>query len=186
MSTVTLRAAGSPQTVVAEQLGDDSLTGGVGGWEQMPRPHRSTATAWTGTPALVWELQLNLDGGPTDLSIERQCTRLESWGRPGKDDDEPPALVVTAPAGRAPATARWVIDAIVWGEQTRNDAGDRIQQEVSLTLLEYVPGPVLKGPAAKARNGKKHKWVPISAKDRRCRQCKKPRGNKVHNNRGGK
>lgn len=183
MSTVTIRAVGSRDTVTGDQDGDDTVSGGIGGWEQRQRPRRPTMLSWTGTPGVVWQLPVLL-GPDADSSIEPDCRLLQSWGVPGKDDDQPPTLLVDAPAGRAPDGAKWVLQDLEWGEQTRNDRGRRIQQEVTLTLLEYVPGQVLKGPAARTRDKNRHKWVPISAKDQRCKVCKKPRKSPRHTNRG--
>lgn len=189
MSRVGIRRDGTERPlIVAEQIGDDTLDGGVGGWESLDRPGRGAMTAWGGTPGVSWTLPLSLDGMHDDRDevVERECALLDSWGRPLAGEDRPPALVVNARVGRAPATARWVIQAISWGAQIRNASDERIRQDLELTLLEYVPGRVLKGPGAKSRDkgGKKHKWVPVSAKDRRCKVCKRPRGDKIHTNRG--
>lgn len=183
MSTVTIRPAGSREVVVGDQDGDDSVAGGVGGWETRPRPRRTATVSWNGTPGITWSLPVLL-GPDADRSIERECRLLQQWGVPGRDDDQPPVLLVDAPAGRAAAGARWVLEDLEWGEQTRNVRNDRVQQEVTLTLLQYVPGQVLKGPAAKSRDKNRHKWVPVSTKDRRCKRCKNPRKNPRHTNRG--
>lgn len=153
--SITIRVAGRQAKVKTEEVDDDSVSGGIGGWEQLPRPRRTAALAWVGTPGLTWVLPVLLDGFDTGRSVESDCERLTSWGLPG-NDDTPPILVVDAPAGRAPADSRWVLDSIEWGEQARNAAGDRIQQYATLTFLEYIPGQVLKGPAAKSR-GKRGK-----------------------------
>lgn len=185
LGVVEIHRAGKPTPrLVFDQVGDDEHSGGVGGWETLPRPGRPDMTAWNGTPAVTWSLPVSLDRFDSGLSVERDVETLKSWGLPD-DDGEPPRLVVSAPTGRGAGSARWVIQDITWGEQVRNAAGERIRQDLTLALLEYVPGQVLKGPAAKARGGKgRHKWVPISAKDRRCRVCKKPRGDKQHTNKG--
>lgn len=183
MSTVAIRALGGKATVAGDQVGDDTVTGGVGGWEQRARPRRTTMVSWAGTPGVVWSLPILL-GPDADSSVERECRLLQQWGLPGKDDDQPPTLLVDAPAGRAAGGTKWVLQDIEWGEQTRNDRNDRTQQEVTLTLLEYVPGQVLKGPAARSRDKARHKWVPVSGKDRSCKVCKKPRKNPRHTNRG--
>lgn len=185
IGTVEIHRQGKPTPRLEfEQIGDDELGGGVGGWETLDRPGRPQMTAWNGTPAVTWSLPLSLDRFEAGLSVERNVATLKSWGQPA-DDGEPPRLVVTAPAGRGDQTARWVIQDIAWLEQVRNASGERVRQDLTLSLLEYVPGQILKGPAAKARGGKdRHKWVPISAKDRRCKVCKKPRGDKQHTNKG--
>lgn len=182
MSTVTIRPVGTNKTVVGDQDGDDTITGGVGGWEQRQRPRRTAVVSWTGTPGITWQLPILL-GPEADESIERECRLLQEWGVPDSNDVQPPTLLVDAPAGRAPQ-AKWVLQDIEWGEQTRNARGRRTQQAVTLTLLEYIPARVLKGPAARTRDKGRHKWVPVSAKDHRCKTCKKPRKNPRHTNRG--
>ncbi|HXH77320.1 hypothetical protein [Nocardioides sp.] len=118
-------------------------------------------TTWVGTPAQSWTLPVSLDGTKTrgiDESVERDVEQLEAWARPAGDTNEPPPLTVTARVGRGRATARWVITSIDLGEQIRNDEDDRVRQDLTLNLLEYVPGQILKGPGAKARaKGKKNK-----------------------------
>jgi hypothetical protein len=174
-------------SVGCDLVGDDTITGGVGGWEQRSRARRTPKTVWNETPGLTWQVPVLFDGGDDGRSVEAVCRRLEAWGVPGNNDDTPPILTVDAPAGRQPAGLRWVLQDLAWGDQERNDDGERTQQYATLTFLQYVPGKVAKGPAGKSRDsgaGKKHKWVPISEKNRDCKVCKKPRSNAVHTNRG--
>lgn len=152
MSRVAIHVAGSPNPkVILEQIGDDTLEGGVGGWEVLERPTREAMTAWRGTPGVTWTLPLSLDNLEEGISVERDVQLLKAWGAPVAALGRPPELVVTARVGRAPATARWVINGIEWGSQLRNDSDDRIRQDLTLTLLQYVPGQIRKGPAAKSR-----------------------------------
>jgi hypothetical protein len=188
MSQVAINPTGKQRPrLVLEQLGDDEVAGGGAVWTVTPRPFRTPMTSWEGTDALTWVLPLSFDAydGPGARSVERDIATLEAWRRPSDSSDEPEILEVDAPLGRAPATRRWVITDVEWGEQLRNDAGHRVRQDIRLTLQEYLPGSIRKGPAAKSRDNRKgHKWVPISAKDRRCKRCKRKRDeNKKHTNR---
>lgn len=186
MSRVVIHIAGRQRPrLEAEQLGDDTITGGGGGYEVRERGGRTPLTAWVATPGRTWTLPLTFDGydATTETSVEQEIALLDSWSRPLDSTDEPPPLRVRARVGRAPATSRWVIDTIELGDQIRNTAGDRIRQDLTLTLLEYEPGNIKKGPAARSRAGKTHKWVPISKKDRRCKRCKRDRDDKRHSNR---
>lgn len=185
MSTVTITLAGKrfPRLVFG-LTGDDSVTGGVGGWETLDRSGRVQSVAWVGTPAVTWALPLILDGMDTDQSVESDVSRLLEWASSDSPSVPPAVLSVSAPAGRAPSGSTWVIQDIEWGEQVRNGANRRTQQELVLTLLEYVPGAVLRGPVAKSNAAKgKHKWVPISGENKKCKQCKKPRDTAKHTNR---
>lgn len=185
MSQVSIRRVGTDRPrLELEMIGDDEVTGGDAQWTLNDRAGRNPMTVWEGTTAVTWTLPLTFDNFDEGSSVERQVAQLASWREPGDNDDQPPHLVVNAPAGRAPSTKRWVIQSIEWGDQIRNGAGNRVRQDLRLTLLEYEPGDVRKGPAAKSRNnGKKHKWVPVGPKDRRCKVCKRPRDDKRHSNR---
>lgn len=184
-TTVRIHRQGDDKpTVQLELIGDDELAGGNANWSTIDRYARTPMTKWEGTTATTWTLPLSFDGFEEGRSVERAIAVLDGWQQPDDTDDEPAVLRVDAPLGRARATAKWVITNIEWGEQIRNSAGQRVRQDIRLTLLEHEPGQIKKGPAAKSRDkAKKHKWVAISAKDRRCKVCKKPRDDKRHNNR---
>lgn len=183
-SQVTIRAVGDDKTVELELIGDDDLTGGDAIWSEQERYERTPMTTWEGTSLLRWTLPLSLDRFDESRSVERWAATLEGWKQPNDKQDQPPQIVVSAPLGRGPATTRWVITSLEWGDQVRNDAGARIRQDVRVSLLEYEPGNIRKGPAAKSRDkARKHKWVPIGPKDRRCKTCKRERDTKVHTNR---
>ncbi len=141
-------------------VGDDELTGGAGGWQDIARPRRRTAVEWVGTPAYTYVLPLMIDGIETspggNTVVESAIKTLTSWGTPTSKTGQPPVVRLAGPL-RAPDSLRWVIDDITWGEQIRNNAGRRIQQQVTVTLKEFVEPTLMKGPAARARNRKKKK-----------------------------
>lgn len=154
MSSVTIYAVGkAAQTVTLEQIGDDELSGGRGGWEVLNRPTREAMTAWRSTPGVTWTLPVSFDGfgDIRDRIVEQDIALVESWGLPDSKLGRPPELVIDAAVGLGSAAARWVLEDITYGAQIRNRAGQRIRQDVSLTFLKYVPGKILKGPAAKSR-----------------------------------
>lgn len=137
-----------------ELVGDDDLSGGVGGWATLDRPRRTAAVTWTGTPAQTYTLPLLLDGmdlGPgLDFPIESQCNQLLAWGR-GSVTNTPPVLQVTGLV-IVPDTSRWVLQDLSWGGKERDRLGRRVQQYVTVTLLEYVTPVLLDSPAKKARH----------------------------------
>lgn len=186
MSHVAITRTGEQQPrIVLELLGDDDVTGGGAIYSLQERSGRTPITSWEGTEAITWTLPLSLDGfDDNPRSVEREIALLKAWQLPSDKDDKPPVLDVDAPLGRAPATARWVLQDLEWGDQIRNSTGQRVRQDVRVTFLEYQAGAIKKGPAAKSRdNAKTHKWVAISAKDRRCKICKRKRDDKHHSNR---
>jgi hypothetical protein len=136
-------------------VGDDEVSDGVGGWEDLARPRRKSAVEWVGTPAMTLVLPLLIDGTEravgVDAVIEWKCARLFSWGRKTKKTGLPVVLRATGPI-RCTAQQRWVINGLSWGGQIRNADGRRVQQYVTVTLKEYIEAAVLKGPAARARD----------------------------------
>lgn len=132
------------------------MTGGTGGWSEVVRPRRVSAAEWTGTSARTQVLPLILDGMEAapgvDLSIEQAIAALTAWGQKHPATGQPPILGVSGPI--MATDGRWVINDLTWDTQVRNGAGNRIQQRLTLTLLEFLEPTLLASPAAKAR---KHK-----------------------------
>lgn len=156
MTQVILRRVDTGATLTADLFDDDSTSGGYGGWASLDRPRDTSAATWTGTPALTYTLPLIFDGieaSPgVDVSVEQACRALEAWGR-GDKIAPPPVLQVFGEVLVSP-TSQWVLQDLAWGVRERNAAGERIQQAVTLTLLEFDAPVVLKSPAKKSRKGK--------------------------------
>src|SRR5262249_51210098 len=54
-------------------------------------------------------------------------------------DGSPPRVQFAAPGGAVPHQERvWVVDTLTWGDAVMNGAGDRVRQQVTLGLLEYI------------------------------------------------
>ena len=140
--------------LVFDLIGAEQLTGGAGGWDVIDRPRRRSAVAWSGTPVLQTVLPLQLNGmdrrgAPRDTVIEAQVKRLKSWALPSKGQDQPSVLRIAGPL-QAPTEARWVIQDLAWGSQVRDVRGRRIQQQVEVTLLQFIAPTIVAGPAARA------------------------------------
>ncbi|MSZ75528.1 MAG: hypothetical protein F2667_00305 [Actinobacteria bacterium] len=153
---VTIRAVTPAGTAVTfELLGEDTLSGGVGGWESLDRPRRAAAAGWVGTPPAQLTLPLLLDGRErqvgVDVAIERQIRIVESWGVRTKETGRPPILQVTGPLLVGPGS-RWVVDDIAYGSRERNPDGRRVSQEITVVLLRYVAPATVRSPAAAARD----------------------------------
>lgn len=136
--------------------GDVQVTGGLGGWSELTRPRRTTAYEWTGTPGRAQVLPLLLDGMEAapgvDASVEPQIQAVESWGTPsGVTDNQPPPLQLAGPVFTA---GQWVLQSVDYGTVIRNDAGDRIQANLTLTLLQYESAQLLRSPAKRVRHAK--------------------------------
>ena len=150
----------------ADLLGDDVVTGGVGGWEMADATSKRTkGFAFRGTPQRTITLPLAFNGlearGRGRHSVvEPRCRRLVAWSRPRpaakgkKGKRRPPAMRIRGLVRMS--GGRWVIESIEWGEQIRNSQGRRIQQRFTLTLVEWRPPPRKKPPAKKGKKkGKK-------------------------------
>lgn len=112
---------------------------GYGGWEAVERPRRSPITTWKSAPGLKMTLPLLIDRWRSGVSVERTIDLIQQMGRPTASDGEPPQIQLNALGGHIPYQGRvWVVDSLSWGEALMNTNGNRVRQQVTLTLLEYV------------------------------------------------
>lgn len=161
-SRVTLKPTRPPKPgMVFELDGDETISGGVGGWESLDRPRSSAAAAWVGTPPKTLELPLLLEGREAggvgvDRVVEGSCRRLERWGLPTGRTGEPDVLRINGMV-RVSSSSRWVIQDIAWGEYEVNDAGQRVMQALTLTLLEREAVDLVASRAKRARKRRQAK-----------------------------
>lgn len=157
---VSITCADPPVSVVC-RLGEErpEVTDGYGGWNEVPRPRRTTVTTWTGTPAVRMSLSILMDNWADGTSIEYLIRRLSRMALP-RAGGQPPTVKVDAAGGHLPYQGRtWVIDAIAWGDALMNANGNRVRQAATLTLLEFVSDDVIdakKRSAAQKRRAKKN------------------------------
>ena len=127
--------------ISAHLLGDDAVSGGVGGWEaQQAGKRRRPVLQFKGTPG--WEVTLTLMLGDPggQASVEWACRQLVAWGRRRKGA-LPPRLKIAGKV-RVPTSVDWVIDSIEWGPQIRRESDKvRIRQQVTVKLIEYNRPP---------------------------------------------
>lgn len=110
-------------------------SGGVGGWNEIPRPRQETAVEWGGQPASFLTFTLLFDGFDNDESVEPQCRLLKNMGQRPKGGKQPPILEMDyGPVGRGQL---WVIQSIDWGPELRNKQLERIRAEATVTLLQF-------------------------------------------------
>lgn len=116
-------------------------TGGVGGWESVPRPMRAPLTVWRGTEQFGYTIHLVLDGWADNASVEDDCRTLEQMGGLDSGDPEPPLLHLSGSLPHSYEKASqnlWAINALDWGtndDVIRNSDGDRVRQFVTVTLI---------------------------------------------------
>jgi hypothetical protein len=146
------------------------VTDGYGGWQEVTRPRRTPITTWTGSPALKMSLPILLDGWPQDRSVEREIAQLQQMATPTASDGDPPRVHVEATGSAVPYTKRvWVIASLAFGDALMNTAGNRVRQQVTLSLLEYVHDVYLA--ERSAANRRRHKKT--TAKTRRGAKSKR-------------
>jgi nucleoid-associated protein YgaU len=136
------------------QLGDGpaTVTQGYGGWQEIARPGRRSATTWSGFQPFAIDLPLMLDGFDQDVSVEPAITALEAMAGRGSraPGGEPPKLIVNT-AGVMPQDSvaypdgRWVITALDWDAEGTivGDAGDRVRTAVRVSLLQHLDANTL-------------------------------------------
>jgi len=130
-----------PPLSVNARLSDErpDITQGYGGWEEVERPRRSPITTFKAPPGLHLTLPILLDGWASGTSVEPQITALERMGLMTGANGEPPKVKIQGRGQAIPYQARtWVIDTLTWGDALMNANGDRVRQQVTLALLEYV------------------------------------------------
>jgi hypothetical protein len=146
-----------PLSVVA-RLAEDrpNVEAGYGGWDEVVRPRRSPITTWRASPGLRLTLPILLDGWEDDVSVEPQISRIQQMGRPVASDGDPPRVRIEATGSAIPYTGRvWVVTELAWGDALMNARGNRVRQQVTLSLLEYVRDVYLAERSAANRRKKK-------------------------------
>lgn len=125
-----------------ELLGDSTLTReSGGGWQVVDRPRRQASTEWLDYGPFTLTLPLMIRGTSPAVwnNIEPFLAVVESWEKPA--GLETPKLTVAGPVPHNDLT--WVCKPTAWAEAIRDPAsGNRVQQTLTLNLLEYVPPTV--------------------------------------------
>ena len=175
----------SPRLTVAVIVAGDTptITDGGGGWDTIDRPGRTGLTWWRGRNPLAYEIPVIFDALWTNNGsmIEDDIADLElMWGRgipPGKKwSIQPPAVGIWSPGGIIPMAYRsfddhnpggplWVVNDIAYGAAIRNDAGNRIRQEATISLLQLVQSSVQGKSAVTNRNRVSYVIYRVTAAD---------------------
>ena len=170
---VRITAADPPLEVVARLAEEPAIfTAGFGGWNAVERPRRPPITTFTAPPGREMQLAILLDEWSSGRSIEAELDQVRKMGRPTSSDGEPPQLTIAALGNAVPGQAlTWVVSDLAWGDALANENGDRVRQQVTLTLLEYVEDVYLAERSAANRRRKKRQL----AKKRRGAKAKRVR-----------
>lgn len=82
------------------------LTGGVGGFTEVPRPQQAAGTRWDGSPLLQWEATPVLRATSRGADVTGALSQLRAWGINSRRGVRPPVLQVT---GLGYDRTRWVL-----------------------------------------------------------------------------
>lgn len=126
------------------------LSGGVGGWTEVPRPRMIAGTEYGGTPLFKLTFDLWLDGYQSQQSVEGPISQYIKWGQPPSAGKEPPVLMLHY--GNYDRL-RWVMQDVTPSLTLRRLDGQRVQSKVTLTLLEYQGLTASSTPADSVRAG---------------------------------
>ena len=162
-----------PPISVIARLSEEKPTveQGYGGWEEVTRPRRSPITTFKAPPGLHLTLPLLLNEWRQGTSVEDHIRKLERMAWATAANGDPPKVKLRAKGGHIPFQGRrWLIDTLTWGEALMNKSGNRVRQQVTLSLMEYVEDVHLqeksaanrvraKAKAAKTKQGASHKRV---------------------------
>jgi hypothetical protein len=130
-----------PPLSVTARLAEErpNVESGFGGWEEVARPRKSPITTWQGSPAIRLTLPILLDGWARNVSVEGDIRDIQKMGRPVAENREPPHVRIEATGSAIPYLNKvWVISELSWGDALMNKRGNRVRQQVTLSLLEFV------------------------------------------------
>lgn len=109
-------------------------TGGVGGWQEVPRPLQVNGTEFNSTPLYNLTLTMVLDGLREGRSVEPTIAQYRAWGQGARNGETPPVLMLHYGVYDK---LRWVMQDVKVTNDLRRDDGQIVQCTVELTLLEY-------------------------------------------------
>ena len=134
--------------------------GGSGGWQVVDRPKAVAATQWYDRAPFQLQMTCILDNGITKgigqsgTSVEEDCSTLETWLDAITGTVEPPVFQITGPFPSNAINKKWILFSISFLDAIRdNTSGNRIQQQVRITIYEYNPPVSTPSPAAAQSSG---------------------------------
>src|SRR4051794_36686969 len=129
-----------PPLSVTARLAEDAIEiSGYGGWQEVSRPRRRPLTTFQGQPGLHLTVPLLVDGFVRDQSVKSTIDQLTRMALPSGSDGEPPRVRIAARGSAIPYQDRtFVVADLTWGDAIMNAEGDRVRQQATLQLYEYV------------------------------------------------
>jgi hypothetical protein len=179
---VTIEERDEPHHKVTAELSDKPPVPreGGGGWEVVTLPKRASVTIWKGRGLMQMQLPIVFDhthprnGRAPSGTIEGAITVLTDMWRPNANYNgetpppavEPPVLQISSPGDVVPFTGyEWVIEDLEWGTAVANEAGERVQQQMVVTLREYRADERLQNVTQEHKKRKRRTRYKIQRKD---------------------
>lgn len=141
---------------------------GGGGWEEVPLPRRGAVCVWKGIGLMKLAVPVYVDHTEDESPVVPQLETLRHMHRPAERTAEPPILSVSSPGDAIPVldeVRTWVLNDLEWGEAVGDTQGNRIQQMLTLHLLEYRADERLTSIAAKAAHHRRSRRYRIVRAD---------------------
>ena len=151
-------ATNDPPISISARLSDErpNVEQGYGGWDEVARPKRRPLTTWSGLPALRMTLPLLFDGLADGNSQEKKIGDLERMATATAKNGQPPLVHISHTGRAVPHQERtWVITDLTWGDALMNERGNRVRQQVTVGLLEYVADAFIQMRSAATRERQK-------------------------------
>jgi hypothetical protein len=119
--------------------GPATPTGGIGGWQQVPRPDAKSLTEWSGQDTFTQSIPLLINGWNDGNSVQGQANDIIALGRKTDGDEVPPVFRISG-AIHMPWLL-WVLEDVEWldGEEDviRDTDTTLLRQAVILHVAEY-------------------------------------------------
>jgi hypothetical protein len=116
--------------------GPATITGGIGGWQQVERPDAKSLTEWSGQGTVTQSVPLMLNGFKQGDSIQGQANDIIALGRNTTDDEVPPVFRMFGAIHFQ--WLPWVLEDVEWTDEViRDNDTTLLRQEVILHVAEF-------------------------------------------------
>lgn len=116
--------------------GPATPTGGVGGWQQQPRPDAKSLTEWSGQDTFTQSVPILINGYKEENSVQGQANDIIALGRNTTDDEVPPVFRIFGAIWMP--WLQWVLEDVEWTDEVIRDTDTTLlRQEVVLHIAEF-------------------------------------------------
>lgn len=116
--------------------GPATPTGGLGGWQQVPRPDAKSLTEWSGQDTVTQSIPLLINGFKEGNSVQGQANDIIALGRNTEGDEVPPVFRIFGAIHFQ--WLQWVLEEVEWTDEVIRDPDTTLlRQEVVLKVAEF-------------------------------------------------